>query len=167
MIYNFYLRLGFLELEHQRAEPLCPNFPKDKKSFQLLAKRYYKCLHYINRATEYFLEDNIKKCIKYINKTIRLNCRQNSIHLLLGFCFEKNKKYKKALTELKIAEKIYPKNLQINISLLNCYRKIGKIEELDGELLKIYYKLKNSNQRWLDKTDKLREEIASLNPEFP
>ncbi len=95
LIYNFFIKLGILGLEGERTKFSCPNFPKDKESFQLLGKRYDKGVHYINRAHEYFSDGNIKKCIKYINKAITLDCRQGKIHLLLGFCNEKNKQYER------------------------------------------------------------------------
>lgn len=143
-IYNSFIKLGILELGLRRTKSLCPNLPKDKKSFQLIQKRYYKGIDYIDWAEKYFSAGNIKQCIKYINKAQRLDCGQDRIHLLLGLCYERNKKYNKAITELKIAEKMYPLNIQINISLLKCYRNIEETRKSAGELLKVYRKLKNS-----------------------
>jgi len=141
-IYNYFIKLGIFEAEHRRAGFLCPHFPKGEKSFQLLQKRYNLGVFYINEAKKYFLNENIKKCIKYINKVQRLGCGQDERHLFLGFCYERERKYKKAVDELKVAEKIYPENIQINISLLKCYRNMGKIENSGRELIKLYHKLK-------------------------
>jgi anaerobic magnesium-protoporphyrin IX monomethyl ester cyclase len=162
LVYILYLKMGILGLGQQRVKPLCPHFPKDKKIFQLLLKRYYRSLQYIDKAEKYFHKRNVKKCIEYVFKAMRLGCKYDIIHFLLGFCYEKNKKYKKALTELKIAERIYPKDIRINISLLKCYKKMGKIKESDREFLRIYYKFKNYGKKLPEKTDNLASDEAEV-----
>lgn len=66
--------------------------------------------------------------------------------MILGFCYEKVKKFKKAIKELKEAEKTNPEKTQINFSLSNCYRNINQIEQAKKELDKLFLKFKKTQQ---------------------
>ena len=48
---------------------------------------------------------------------------ETAVHLILGLCYEKKKRYEKAIEEYKKAQKISPEP-GINLSLHNCYRNI-------------------------------------------
>lgn len=63
-------------------------------------------------------------------------------HALMGFAYEKLKKYKDAIEELEKAKKPNPKNAHIHFSLFRCYRNIGETEKADAEFNNGTLKLK-------------------------
>jgi len=135
VIYELFLRLGILELENQRSKSLCYNFPIDKKGFQDLEKQFREGINYVSLAKENFLSGDIEKSVENIDKIINSNfCIPDIKYLILGIWYKKNKNYEKAITELKIAKKIYVNEPQINFLLADCYKKIGKTKQFNNEL---------------------------------
>lgn len=120
LIYYFFLRLGVLEPRYQSS---CYNFPKNKKVFIDLMQKYNKSNNYLDLAQKYLNAGDTKKSMNYITQCMRLGYAQERTHLLLGLCYEKDEEYKKAIDELRIAQKIYPYNSQIKTLLSSCYEQ--------------------------------------------
>ncbi|MFH0799261.1 MAG: tetratricopeptide repeat protein [Pseudomonadota bacterium] len=103
---------------------------------------------YLGLTRAYFRLKNYGEAIKKAKKVIELDYKdkEGNIHFLLGFCYEKTKQYKKAIGELKKAQRISPQEPQVNFSLSNCHRNINQIEQSNKELEKGFLKFKKSKQ---------------------
>jgi len=129
------LRKYFPKIGLQKFKNIFYKYQKNKKAI----------LAHFEKAQAHFISKQYKETIREANKVIKLNHiagKMHRVYLLLGFCYEKLKQYKKAISELKKAEKIDPEEPQINFSLSNCYRKIGQIEQANKEIEKAFLKAK-------------------------
>lgn len=119
-----------------------------KQRFQSLYKKWMvmnKANRLLFQSTSFFTLRYYKEAIRKARSIKKLDCKEIGInvHPLLGFSYEKIRQYRRAIEELKMAEKLNPLEPEINFSLSNCYRNIGQREYSDRELLKGFIKLKN------------------------
>lgn len=115
----------------------------ERTSLESLHSQFEKC--FINR--QYNKAISIHKNMEKFSKVFGLKYRE-SVFFILGVCYEKLKRYKKAIIELRKAEKINPEEAQINFYLFKCYRCIGQIEQANRELKKGILKFKKSKHKY-------------------
>jgi len=127
-------------------------FPKyaNKKKVEISENTSLKSLYV--QLVNVFLEGQYNKAIdiymnmEKFNKLFALKYERD-VSFILGVSYERLRRYKKAIIELRKAEKINPGEAQINFSLFRCYRHIGEIKEADRELKKWFLKLKKSKYK--------------------
>ena len=113
----------------------------EKTSLESLHSSFVNC--FINR--QYNKAISIYKNMERFSKVFGLKYRRD-VFFILGVSYERLRRYKKAIIELRKAEMINPEEAQINFSLFKCYRNICQIEQADRELKKGVLKFKKYKQ---------------------
>jgi collagenase-like PrtC family protease len=90
---------------------------------------------------------NLKRyrdAIGYLEKVAASGCKAPGMHFLLGSCYEKIGLYKKAIAEFKKEEKLSPDDARINLLLLKCYKRTGRLKRSKEEENRLFLNLKKS-----------------------
>lgn len=99
---------------------------------------------YVNIARTYFNLKKHKEAIKPANKALGLGGEIDyaKVFILLGLCYQHLSQYPKARLQFKKAEKIDPKDSQINFLIYECYKGMGQTDKANKEFAKISEKSK-------------------------
>lgn len=121
-----------------------------KKKAEISKQVFLKSLHL--QLVDSFLKNQYDKTIdiyknmEKIGKIFEVKY-ERGLRFILGISYKKLKQYKKAIIELRKAEKKNPKEAWINFCLFECYQSSSKMEEADRQLKKWFLKLKKSNHK--------------------
>lgn len=115
----------------------------EKKSKEIL---FLSELRFLEAQTRYGLREynQALALAREASKFLSEIKQRKGYFLLLGASLEKCKQYREAIVNLKEAEKRDPGEGQINFSIFNCYRHIGRINLANKEL-----------EKWVSKSKKL------------